>query len=106
MPYALLSNPANRSSGHFKIREALFRTAAYYALTDQETKEIMDHPDAVDFYYFLVKAAKNLAYAYHNDGRLIFGDAVLGVHPPTRLLQGTSNIISVPFAPLIRGDSF
>ena len=93
-------------SGHLKMREALFRTAAYYALTDEETKEIMNHPDAVDFYFFLVKAAKNLVYAYHNDGRLIFGDAVFGMHPPTRLLQGTSNIISVHFAPLIRGDSF
>jgi hypothetical protein len=97
--------PIDRS-GHLKTREALFRTAAYYALTDQETKQIMDHPDAVDFYFFLVKAAKNLVYAYHNVGRLVFGDAVLGMHPPTKLLQGTSNIISVNFAPLIRGDSF
>ena len=72
-------------SGHLKMREALFRTAAYYALTDQETKEIMDHPGAVDFYYFLVKAAKNLVYLYHNVGRLVFGDAVLGMHPPTKL---------------------
>ena len=37
-------------SGHSSTRSALFRTAAYYALSDEEVREIMDHPKVADFF--------------------------------------------------------
>jgi hypothetical protein len=45
------------------MRAALFHTAAYYALTDEETKEIMDHESIADFYFFQTKSAKQLVTA-------------------------------------------
>ena len=85
-------------SGHISTRSALFRTAAYYALSDQEMREIMDHPKLADFLYFLVKSAKQIVYTYGVEARLIFGDSVFSRHIPARLLRGTSNFISVHYA--------
>jgi hypothetical protein len=47
------------------MRKALFLTAAHYALTEEEGKEIMDHPafavwQIADFLYFHVQAAKQV----------------------------------------------
>jgi hypothetical protein len=86
------------TSGHILMRTALFRTAAYYALTVDEEKEIRNHPSFADFLFFLVKSAKQQVYAYSVDARLIFGDAVFSRHPPLRLLRGTSNVIFVHYA--------
>ncbi len=72
--------------------------AAYYALTDDEEKEIMGHPSVADFLFFLVKAAKQLVYSYTVEARLIFGDAVFSRHPPARLLRGSSNTESFHYA--------
>jgi hypothetical protein len=83
------------TSGYTSMRKALFRTAAYYALSDGEAKQIMSHPTIADFLYFLVKSAKQLVYSYTVDARLIFGDAVFSRHPPAGLLRGTSNIVTV-----------
>jgi hypothetical protein len=83
------------TSGHTSIRAAIFRTAAFYALTDEETKEIMAHPLVADFYFFHMKNSKQLVYATYTEGRLLFGDTVFGRNPPEKLLRGTSNNISV-----------
>ena len=85
------------TSGHISMRAALFRTAAFYALTDDETQEVMEHPLVADFYFFQVKCSKQLVYAMATEGRLVFGDAVFGRNPPERLLRGTSNYISVHY---------
>jgi hypothetical protein len=85
-------------SGHISMRSALFRTAAYYALIDEEVRQIMDDPKVADFFYFLVKSAKQIVYTIGVESRLIFGDAVFSRHIPARLLRGTSNIISVHYA--------
>jgi len=84
-------------SGHILMRTALLRTAAYYALSDEELKEIMEHPLLGDFLFFLVKCAKQIVYTYGVEARLIFGDSVFSRHPPAKLLRGTSNIISVHY---------
>jgi hypothetical protein len=86
------------TSGHLSMRTALFRTAAFYALTEDEAREIMEHESVADFYYFLVKSAKQLVYAYSVEARLVFGDTVFSRHTPSRLLRGTSNIISLHYA--------
>ncbi len=83
------------TSGHLSMRAALFRTAAFYALTDEETKEIMAHPMVADFYFFQSKCSKQLVYATLTEGRLLFGDAVFCKNPPDKKLRGTSNDISV-----------
>jgi valyl-tRNA synthetase len=68
------------------------------ALSDEEVREIMDHPKMADFFWFLVKSAKQIVYTIGVESRLIFGDAVFSRHIPARLLRGTSNIISVHYA--------
>ena len=85
-------------SGHTSIRTALFRTAAYYALSDEEEKGIMGSSWFVDFLFFLVKSAKQLVYGLQVEARLIFGDAVFSRHPPTQKLRGTPCIISFHYA--------
>ena len=85
------------SSGHMSMRTALFRTAAYYALSDEEMKAILGSAFFADFVFFLVKSAKQLLYGMYVEGRLIFGDAVFSRHPPTQKLRGTPCIISVHY---------
>ena len=85
-------------SGHNTMRTALFRTAAYYALSDEELKQILEDPLLADFLFFLVKCAKQIMYTLGVEARLIFGDSVFSRHPPAKLLRGTSNIISVHYA--------
>ena len=94
------------TSGHLSTRAALFRTAAYYALTDEETKEITAHELAGDYYYFHTKSAKQLVYALLIEARLVFGDAVFGRNPPSRVLRGTSNNISVHYAETVFSNPF
>jgi hypothetical protein len=86
------------TSGHFSMRTALLRTAAYYALTDEELKEILEDPSLAEFLYFLIKSAKQIVYTFGVEARLIFGDSVFSRHPPAKLLRGTSNIVSVHYA--------
>ena len=85
-------------SGHASMRTALFRTAAFYALSDEEEKEILGHASFADFVFFLVKSAKQLGYGMCVEARLIFGDAVFSRHTPTQKLRGTPCIISFHYA--------
>jgi hypothetical protein len=85
-------------SGHTSMRTALFRTAAYYALSDEEEKEILGHASFADFVFFLVKSSKQLGYGMCVEARLVFGDAVLSRHPPAKKLRGTPCIISFHYA--------
>jgi hypothetical protein len=86
------------TSGHLSMRTALFRTAAYYALSDEEEKTILGHATFAEFSFFLVKSAKQLVYGLCGSARLIFGDAVFSRHPPTQKLRGTPCIFSVHYA--------
>ena len=86
------------TSGHISMRTALFRTAAHYALSDEEEEAILGHATIADFLFFLIKSAKQLVYGMCVEARLIFGDAVFSRHPPTQKLRGTPCIISVHYA--------
>jgi hypothetical protein len=94
------------TSGHISMRTALFRTAAYYALSDEELKEILEDPSLSEFLYFLIKSAKQLVYTYGIEARLIFGDSVFSRHPPAKLLRGTSNIVSVHYVVTVFSNPF
>ena len=94
------------TSGHMSMRTALIRTAAYYALSDEELKEILEDPSLSDFLYFLVKSGKQIMYTLGVEARLIFGDSVFSRHPPVKLLRGTSNIISVHYAVTVFSNPF
>jgi|GEM_PF-5673281 len=69
--------PTERN-GNFEQREALFRTAAWYALSmdGTEAEEIMQSPEAADFYYIQVSSAKQMRYLILTQGRVFFGDNV------------------------------
>ena len=82
------------ASGNTSMRTALFLTAAHYALTKEETSEIMRHTSFADFLYFHVLAAKQLKYSYYTESKLYFGEIVFSRHRPSPAVQGTSNVIS------------
>ncbi len=85
------------------MRKALFLTAAHYALTEEEVKEIMDHPAFADFLYNHVQAAKKVKYSYYTKGRLYFGEIVFSRHRPSASVQGTSNVIPTNFVMILLG---
>ena len=65
-------------SGHLETRTALFRTAAYYSLSMDGSKEdeITQDPKFHDFLYILVKVAKQLRYQTLAESRVYFADNV------------------------------
>jgi len=65
-------------NGNLDGRKALFRTAAYYALSMDgiEEEEIMQSSELPDFLFILVSAAKQMRYQVLTEGRVFFGDKV------------------------------
>ena len=49
-------------SGDFETRKALFRTAAYYAMSPEDTVECMENHEFADFINILVATAKQMKY--------------------------------------------
>jgi hypothetical protein len=77
-------------SGHHETRITLFRTAAYYALTEAEEDTCRDHSGFADFLFFLMMATMQLLYAWLNAGRAHFGEHVFSVHRAAPEIQGTN----------------
>ena len=51
------------SSGHLEERKALFRSAGYYCLTEQELDEVLEHKEVGPYLFSLLNYAKQ--YKYH-----------------------------------------
>ena len=87
--------PTDRS-GHLESRIALFRTAAYYALSmdGEDERNCRQSPDFPDFLYFLVQSAKQMRYGWLTRARVYFGKNVFGVKPPTQRHRSKCCIIS------------
>ena len=63
-------------SGDFETRKALFRTAAYYAMSPEETVMCIESHEFADFINILVATAKQMRYFIMTEGRVFFGDNV------------------------------
>jgi hypothetical protein len=63
-------------SGDFETRKALFRTAAYYAMSPDEAVECMTNHEFADFLHILVCTSKQMKYIILTEGRIFFGDQV------------------------------
>jgi hypothetical protein len=77
-------------NGNLEIRLALFRTAAYYALSEDgsEEEEIMQSPYFADFLFIQVQAAKQMRYLVLTEGRVFFGNKVfISDVPPSPLYR-------------------
>ena len=71
-------------SGDFETRKALFRTAAYYAMSPEESDQCMENHEFVDFINILVATAKQMRYVIMTEGRIFFGDNVFTSHRASR----------------------
>jgi hypothetical protein len=66
---------------------AMFRTAAYYAMSPEETVMCMESHEFADFIYILVATAKQMRYVIMTDGRIFFGDNVFTTLRASRSFQ-------------------
>ena len=65
------------SSGHLQERKALFRSAAWYCLSEEELDEVLEHKEVAQFLYSLVNYAKQYKYAIFKQARVYFGNSIL-----------------------------
>jgi hypothetical protein len=77
-------------SGDLETRKALFRTAAYYAMSmdGSDEQEVLNSPKVADFMFILVSAAKQLRYSILTEGRVFFGDNVFTSLRASKKFQG------------------
>ena len=77
-------------NGHLPMRTALFRTAAYYALSmdGEEEQECIDSKDFPELLFIMVSAAKQMRYNLLVDARFYFGKHVFTEHRPDKDIQG------------------
>ena len=74
-------------SGDFETRKALFRTAAYYAMSPDEAVECMTNHEFADFLHILVCTSKQMKYIIMTEGRIFFGDYVFTTHRASPAFQ-------------------
>ena len=74
-------------SGDFETRKALFRTAAYYAMSPDDAAECMAHHEFADFLNILVATAKQMKYIIMTEARIFFGDKVFATHRASKAFQ-------------------
>jgi len=74
-------------SGDFETRKALFRTAAYYAMSPDEAVECMTNHEFADFLHILVCTSKQMKYIIMTEGRIFFGDNVFTTHRASPAFQ-------------------
>ena len=74
-------------SGDFETRKALFRTAAYYAMSPANEQECMTSHEFADFLNILVATAKQMRYNIMTEARIFFGDKVFTTHRASQAFQ-------------------
>ena len=57
------------STGHLKERMALFRSVAWYCLSDDELEQVLQHKEVSQYLYSLVNYAKQYKYAIFKQAR-------------------------------------
>jgi hypothetical protein len=77
-------------AGNLGNRKALFRTAAYYALSEDgsEEEECSSHTDFPEFLNILCQSAKQMRYSWMNEGRIHYGTYLFSEHRASAKYQG------------------
>ena len=79
---------AIESTGHLKERIALFRSAAWYCLTEEDLEQVLQHKEVSQYLYSLVNYAKQYKYAIFKQARVYLGSNILGPVRPHAPIQG------------------
>ena len=74
-------------SGDFETRKALFRTAAYYAMSPDDEHECLESIEFPEFLHILVATAKQMKYNIMTEARIFFGDKVFTTHRASKAFQ-------------------
>jgi len=76
------------STGHLKERMALFRSVAWYCLSDDELEQVLQHKEVSQYLYSLVNYAKQYKYAIFKQARAYLGNNILCTARPHAPIQG------------------
>jgi len=82
------SNIPLERNGQQQARTALFRTAAFYSLSEEETKEVLQHPECFEYFFTLVNYVKQYKYRLYNTARVFFGQHVFCNAIPIKKYRG------------------
>ena len=75
-------------TGHLKERMALFRSVAWYCLSDDELEQVLQHKEVSQYLYSLVNYAKQYKYAIFKQARAYLGNNILCTARPHAPIQG------------------
>ena len=84
---------AIESNGHVEEWRALFRSAAWYCLSEEELEQVLEHKEVAPFLYSLVNYAKQYKYAIFKQARAYFGNSILCAARPRKPIQGAFRTI-------------
>ena len=76
------------STRHLKERMALFRSVAWYCLSDDELEQVLQHKEVSQYLYSLVNYAKQYKYAIFKQARAYLGNNILCTAQPHAPIQG------------------
>ena len=76
------------STGHLKERMALFRSAAWYCLSEAELEQVLQHKEISQYLYSLLNYAKQYKYAIFKQARAYLGHNILCSARPHAPIQG------------------
>lgn len=73
------------SSGHLEERKALFRSAAWYCMSEEQLEQVLQHKEVAPYLHSLINYAKQYKYAIFKQARAYLGNNILCTarpHPP------------------------
>ena len=65
------------STGHLKERMALFRSVAWYCLSDDELEQVLEDKEVSQYLHSFVNYAKQYKYAIFKQARAYLGNNIL-----------------------------
>ncbi len=81
------------SSGHLEERKALFRSAAWYCMSEEQLEQVLQHKEVSPYLHSLVNYAKQYKYAIFKQARAYLGNNILCTARPHPPIQGQFFII-------------
>ena len=82
------SNLPLERNGQQQARTALFRTAAFYSLSEEETEEVLNHAEFFEYLFSLVNYVKQYKYRLYSNARRFFSEHVFCNAIPIKNYRG------------------
>ena len=76
------------SSGHLEERKALFRSAAWYCMSEEQLEQVLQHKEVAPYLHSLINYAKQYKYAIFKQARAYLGNNILCTARPHPPIQG------------------